>query len=141
MGELFEIKGNKQQAINYYNRSLEAKKNNPLVMYNLSVLLYDFKKYPEAEKLLQLIIRMEPENFKAFFYLGMISKNQNDYKKALSYFEKAQKDKDFKVRTLGERGMIYMLMNKFEDASIEFERALRNGEGESQSIFVKLCRM
>ncbi len=138
MGELFELKGNKQQAAGYYNKSLASKKNNPAVMLNLSVLLYDFKKFPESEKILQSLIKVEPENYKAYFYLGMIYKNQNDYKKALSFFEKAQKDKEYKVRTLGERGMIYMLTNKFEDAAIEFERAIRNSEGESKSLILNI---
>lgn len=138
MGELFEIKGNKQQAAAYYNKSLSSKKNNPDVILKLAVLLYDFKKYPEAEKLLQTLVKIEPENYRAFFYLGMIYKNQSDFKKSLSYFEKSQKEKEFKVRTLGERGMIYMLMNKFEDAAIEFERAIRNSEGESKSLILNI---
>lgn len=138
MAELFEIKNNKQQAVAYYTKSFQAKKNFPPVLLNLGVLLYDFKKYSESEKLFFALLKMEPENYKAFFYLGMIYKNQNDNKKALSYFEKAMRDKEFKVRSLGERGMILMASNKFEEATIELERAIKNGEGESTSLILNI---
>lgn len=138
MGELFNLKNNKQQAVSYYLKSLKLKKDYSPTLYNLAIIYYDFKKFADAKKLLLLLKKLEPDNMKIFYYLGVIYKNEADYKNALAFLEKAMRDKEYKVKALAERGMIYTLMNKFEEASIEFERALKNIDGESQNFILNV---
>lgn len=138
MGELFEKKNQRQQALKYYMLSYKVRKNYPPTLLNLGVLLFEVKKYSEAETMLEKTLRYEPENSKCYFYLGMVFKNTNNHKKALKYFEQSVKDKTYKVRSLAERGMIYVLTNKLEDAVIELERALKYSEGESLNLILNM---
>ncbi|MCG8571043.1 MAG: tetratricopeptide repeat protein [Spirochaetes bacterium] len=138
MGNLFEKKQQRNQAIKYYAKSFQLKGNYPPALLSLGVLLYEAKKYGDAEKMLEKANRLEPDNFKAQFYLGMANKSSNNAKKAIKYFELAQKGKDFKVRSLGEIGMLYLVGGKYEEASIHLERALKNSEGESLNLILNI---
>jgi len=138
IGELFEKKNDREQAIKYYVYSLKQKSNYPPAMTNLGVLLCDTKKFTEAEKILDKVVKMEPENYKAIFFLGIVKKSQSNVKAAMKLFETSQRDKTYKTRSLTERGMILMQSGKYEDAAIELERALKNMDKEEQAKNINL---
>ena len=61
----------------------------------------------------------------------MIEKAEANYKNALKYFEKSLRDKEFKIRSLMERGIIFIYQKKYDEAIIELDRALKNCEEEN----------
>ena len=138
MGELFDLKGNKQQAAAYYMKSLKLRKRHAPALYKLGIIYFDFKKYADAKKLFSLLRNENPNDYKIYYYLGVIDKNEGNSKSAITNLEKATRDKDFKVKALTERGMVYAAGGKHELAVIEFERAINNLNGESQNFVLNL---
>ena len=138
MGELFDSKGNKQQAAAYYMKALKIKKKFVPALYKLGIIYFDFKKYADAKKLFSLLRVEDPNDFKIYYYLGVIDKSEGNSKSAIANLEKATRDKDFKVKALVERGMVYASGGKHELAVIEFERAINNLNGESQNFVLNL---
>ena len=106
--------------------SIKLNSNYVPALMNIGILLYEIKNYTESSHYLQKAVYKEPGRYKAFFYLGMLKKIENNYKAALKFFEKSLKDNDYKIRGLMERGKIYMMQKKYEDAILELDRALRN---------------
>ena len=138
MGELFDLKGNKQQAAAYYMKTLQIKKRHVPALYKLGLIYFDFKKYADAKKLFTLLKAENPNDWKVYYYLGVIDKNEGNAKSAIANLEKATRDKELKVKALAERGMVYATAGKHELAVIEFERALNNLNGESQNFVLNL---
>jgi len=125
-GELFEQKNMYQQALKSYHDAIKIDKNFTPALINLGILLYKSKNYIEARKFLDASVNKDPNNFKAFFYLGMLDKQENNFKGALKNLEKSSRDKDYKLRSLMERGIILMMQGRLEDATVELDRALKN---------------
>lgn len=138
MGELFDSKDNKQQAAAYYLKTLQLKKKYVPALYNLGIIYFDFKKYADAKKIFSILKAEDSGNLKVYYYLGIIDKNEGDYNSAISNLEKATRDKEIKVKALAERGLVYSAMGKKELAVIEFERALKNLNGESQNLVLNI---
>ncbi len=137
-GDMFQKRGMKDQAYTYYSKSVGIYNRYPPCLLNLGILCFEFKKFGEAATYLEAVVKIEPSNYQAFFYLGLLKKNENDIKSALKNFEAASRGKEFKVRSLMERGICFILSSKYEDAVIELERALKNSENESQNIVLNI---
>lgn len=133
-GELFERKNMRDQALNYYQKALSINSVYAPALIASGILLYELKRYGEATKALEQAAKAEPGNYKIHFYLGMIKKAENNSKGAIKHFDISVRDKDYKVRSLMEKGTILMSMSKFEEAVIELERAIKNSEDPKSSL-------
>ncbi|MEW6102104.1 MAG: tetratricopeptide repeat protein [Candidatus Omnitrophota bacterium] len=144
-GELFEERDRPDKAVNYYRKTIELDSRHSMAHYRLGQVLYRAKKPVEAKNELELAIKLQPDNFKAYFYIGRLLKENHDYIGALHAFEKAQRDTEFKVKALVERGACYMSMNSFESAITELERAVKSAENDSSAeilfgrYFLAMC--
>jgi tetratricopeptide (TPR) repeat protein len=80
---------------------------------------------------------VQPENYRAHYYLGRLLRDSREYVGALLAFEKAQRDPDLKVKALVERGAAFLSMNNVEKAVIDLERAVRLGgsDGSAEVLF------
>jgi tetratricopeptide (TPR) repeat protein len=125
-GELFEKKENDAQALKYYSDCVKIYGNYVPALLKLGIMMYKAKRQSEASSYLQSVISKEPENYEAFYYLGMISKADSNYKNAVKYFEKAAKSPELKVRALMEKGMAFIMQKSYDEAIIELNRALKN---------------
>ena len=122
-GKLFEERHKTENAVSYYRKALELDPRHGPSYFRLGKILYRAKRPAEAKKLLQNSVRYDPENSQAHYYLGKILKDNGELTTALSAFEKAQKDSDYKVRAIIERGGCYMSQADFDRAITELERA------------------
>ena len=129
-GELFEKKEMDAQAIKFYLNSFKLNTNYAPALLNLGKIYFKAKNYSEASQFLERVVSKEPDNNEAYFYLGMIKKIENNYKPALKYFEKSIRDKGLKIRSLMERGLVFILQKKYDEAVIELDRALKNCEND-----------
>jgi len=129
-GELFEKLGKEQQAIKFYHNSVKLNKSFVPAILNLGILLFKSKNYTEAKKFLNASVLKDPNSNEGYFYLGLLEKNENNFKGALKFFEKSARDKEYKVRSLMERGVILMAQRKYDDAALELNRALKNCDME-----------
>ena len=106
IGELFELKQQKNQAVKYYVNSFKLKKNFSPVLLKLGVLYYEYGKLADAKKLLEKLTRLDNDCYEGYYYLGMIEKGVKNYDKAIKYFEVSQKMPDLKFRSLSELGLV-----------------------------------
>ena len=58
-------------------------------MLNNAISLYDSGKYPESKNILTELVKKEPKNAYAYYYLGMICDAENDKNTAINYYKKA----------------------------------------------------
>jgi tetratricopeptide (TPR) repeat protein len=89
--------------------------------YKLGALLVRMKKLVEAKVELELTLKLEPENYNAYFYIGKIIRRITTMWRPSWPSEKAQRDPTLKVKALVERGGCYMSMNSFDKAITELD--------------------
>lgn len=138
-GVLFEERNRTDKAAAYYKKAIDFDERNAVAYYRVGRILYRQKKLLEAREYLERAIRLDPDNFEAYYYLGRLQKDAKDLPGALSSFEKAEKDPDYKVKALVERGSCYLSMNNTENAIPELERAI-NLAGDQSSAEVLYAR-
>lgn len=144
-GKLFEERSKTDRAVEFYRKAIEANPRHSDSHYRLGYLLYRSKHPTEAKEELDKAVQHNRDNFKAYYYLGRLLKESHDFVAALIAFEKSQRDPEFKVKALVERGSCYMSLNSLDKATTELERAIRLIENESSSdalyarYFLSLC--
>jgi len=78
-----------------------------------------------AQQALETAMQMEAVPFKVNFYYGLLLKAQRQYDEALKYLKKVvakfPRDRVAKI----ERGRLYLLMNDYHRAVVDFEKVLR----------------
>ena len=96
----------------------------------MGMILFRAKQFGEAKKAIDYALKLSPETFSTYYYLGKIQKESKEYPAAVKSFEKACRDPDFKQRALLERGSCYMMANATDNAQLEFEKAIKAGKDE-----------
>jgi tetratricopeptide (TPR) repeat protein len=130
-GRLFDDRGRTDVAVNYLRKAIELDARLAQAHHRLGLILFRTKHPIEAKAAFESAIKWEPENFEAFFHLGRIHKEMNDWTAALVAFEKASRDPNFKVKSLVERGGCYMSQGALDKAIPELERAVKLIKDES----------
>ena len=127
-GKLFESRGKGGQAAGLYRKGLEINPRNSECWMALGHLLFRAKRGPEAKDALQKALKLRPDNYKAHFFLGRLHKEARNFTAALASFENAQKDPDYKLKALIERGSCFLALKTYDKAQAELERAIKVGE-------------
>ena len=138
-GNLFESRNKTEKAVQFYRKAIELDKRHSNAHFALGNILYRQKKYTESREELEIALRFQPENYKTYYILGKILKESHDYVSALHTFEKAQRDPDYKVKALIERGGCYIQTGSYDRAVTELERAisLAASEGASEVLYAR----
>jgi predicted Zn-dependent protease len=82
-------KGDLFEAEKLFRRLLEIQPNNPQGQLHLGYVLLNQKKYAEARTWLEKSARPGVAIPEVFYYLGLVSQEQNDDARAIVLFEKA----------------------------------------------------
>lgn len=144
-GLLFTKRENSDRAGDFFRKTIELDPRHGNAHYELGYLLYKSSSTVEAKSELDLAVKYRPDNYKGYYYLGRLLKDNHDYVAALVCFEKSQRDPEFKVKALVERGACYMSLNSLDKAVAELVRAIRLIEKESAPealyarYFLALC--
>ena len=144
-GLLFANREKSERAAEFFRKTVELDPKHSDAHYELGFLLYRSKHAVEAKTELDIAIKYSQDNYKAYYYLGRLLKESHDYVAALIAFEKSQRDQDFKIRALVERGSCYMSLNSLDKAVTELVRAIRLIENESSQealyarYFLSIC--
>ncbi|TFG61791.1 MAG: tetratricopeptide repeat protein [Spirochaetales bacterium] len=138
-GVLFEERGKLDKAVGYYRKTIELDNSHSMGHFRLGLVLYKAKKPVESKNEFEIAVKLGPDNYRAYFYMGRLLKEGYDYIGALSAFEKAQRDPDYKVKALVERGACFMSMNHFDNAIAELERAVKliQDEGSTEALYAR----
>jgi tetratricopeptide (TPR) repeat protein len=121
----------------YLRKAIELDPRLAAAHHILGLVLYRTKHPVEAKAELELAIKWDAEDYEAFFYLGKVFKETNDFTGALLAFEKATRDPAFKIKALVERGGCYMSQNALDKAIPELERAVKliKDEAAPESLY------
>jgi TolA-binding protein len=75
--EAYRAKGDKAKAADYEKKFIAASPEQPDVLYNQAVELYNKGNFKEAEPILSKVVAAKPDHAKAHFLLGMCDVNLN----------------------------------------------------------------
>lgn len=123
--KIYEQQNNAESALGFYKRTIKLNKRHVNAWAGMGMILFRSKNFVEAKKAIDYALKLSPETFSTYYYLGKIQKESKDYPGAVKSFEKALRDPDFKQRALLESGSCYMLANAVDYAQLEFEKALK----------------
>ncbi len=138
-GVLFEKRGKNTQAAQYYKKAIDMDPRNSEAHFALGTLLYKGKRYNDAKIILSKALKLRPDNYKAHFFLGKMHKESQNFTSAIQSFEQAQKDSEYKVKALIERGICYIAVKNYDKAVTELERAIKLTveSGEDSVLFAR----
>lgn len=123
--------------IKYCNRALDLFPNNDSLLLNKALALYKLNRIFDSLKVLEQLLRLNPEIFNAYELRGIIFLQQNQYYKATENFESAKKFyfkknkfKDFKYNQLERYGTFcrqnYEIDNSFDQLNYLINTSLRS---------------
>ena len=130
-GKLFEERNKSEKASQYFRKAVELDPKHSDAHFALGQILYRQKKQAEAKAELEIALRFQPDNYKAYYIVGKILKDNHDYVAALHALEKAQRDPEYKLKALVERGGCYISSGSYDRAVTELERAVSLSKNDS----------
>ncbi len=131
VGKLYELAGKPALAMGFYQKALTINKKHAKSHTAMGYLLYRSKQYGEAKKEIDIAIKLSPENYSNYYYLGKILKDNKDFSAACKALEKAQRDPDFRQKALIEKGSCLMLAGQTDQAIADYEHAISCSKNES----------
>lgn len=132
-GKLYERNNRKDLALGFYKKCIKLDKRHGAAHGALGYLLFLAKQFNDARRELDLAIRLSPDNFANYYYLGKLLKEKKDLGGAVKAFDKAQRDIEFKQKALIERALCYMIANRYDNVEIDLQRAIEFDKDDSKS--------
>lgn len=139
VGQIYEQQGRYDLALGFMQKAAMLDKKNAKAHAEIGFMYYRTKKFKEAKKEIDLAIKLNPENYTSYYYLGKILKDQKDMAGAIKAFEKAQRASDVKQKAIIERGSCYMAANRYDNAILDFQRAveLDKDNANQETLFAR----
>ncbi|MDD7013609.1 MAG: tetratricopeptide repeat protein [Treponema sp.] len=131
VGKIYEAQGKAGLAMGFYQKTITANKKHPQAHTAMGHLLYRSKQYNEAKKEIDTAIKLNPENYSNYYYLGKILKEMKNLPAAVKSFEKAQRDSSLKQKALIEKGTCLMIAGQIDQAQDDFDRAIKVAKDEN----------
>ena len=123
-GHLYESIGRYDLALGLLKKTVIIDKRHAKAHAEIGLLLYRTKQFGEAKKEIDTALKLSPDTYSSYYYLGKILKDSKDIPGAIKAFENAQRDPEFKLKALIERGTCYMMVNRYDNAIPDFQRAI-----------------
>jgi tetratricopeptide (TPR) repeat protein len=138
-GRLYSSLDDTDMAIRYLNYAATLSPNDGKIHGELGAMLYKEKKNFEAKQELEKAITIQNDTAQAYFYLGKLQKDAEDYSTALTLFEQAQQSLEYRSKALLERGLCYMALRAENKAAQELELAVKtiNSETKQDNLFAR----
>jgi tetratricopeptide (TPR) repeat protein len=112
-------KGEHQKALNHYLKERKAHGNNKHLQENIAHLYYTLNQLSNAETEAQALIKMDPKNRQAYYYLTIVSLKQKNVKKAESNLKKVESLGKLSAQNYQEIGKMFAVAESYKRA-IEF---------------------
>ena len=124
VGQIYEQQNRYDIALGFMQKCAMLDKKHAKAHAEIGLMLYRTKQFGEAKKEIDMAIRLSPETYSSYYYLGKILKDGKDIQGAIKAFEKAQRDQDVKQKAIIEHGSCYMMANRMDNAIVDFQRAI-----------------
>ncbi|KAL4480209.1 hypothetical protein ABPG74_020725 [Tetrahymena malaccensis] len=110
------------EAIKYYNISLQINNQVTSVYYNVALIYFYFKNYDYAEKLMKDYVKCFSNDYKGYFELGQIYYIKNELPIAASYFQRTIQMEPNHEQAYYLQSQIQIRENKFADAIVSLKK-------------------
>ena len=124
VGMIYENNNRYDVALGFMQKAAFLDNKHARAHAEIGMMLYRTKQYAEAKKEIDTAIKLSPETYSSYYYLGKILKDAKDIAGALKAFEKAQRDTELKQKAIIEHGACYLLANRIDSAIVDFIRAI-----------------
>lgn len=123
-GVIYEAQNRYDVALGFMQKAVAIDKKHAKAHAEIGLMLYRTKQFNEAKKEIDMALKLSPETYSSYYYLGKILKDGKDLQGALKAFEKAQRDPDVKLKSIIEHGSCYMVAGRLDNAAVDFQRAI-----------------
>lgn len=128
--------GEYEDAIDYYDRSLDILPNQINVLHFKALALCELKKYKKALKTIDKAIELDPNDYSLLNTKGLIYKQKNNIKKAIKFLNKANEIEE-NEHTWQLKGDIYHEEEKFKKALKCYDKSI---EINPEEISTYICK-
>ncbi len=144
-GKIYELQNRYDIALGFMQKTAMIDKKHAKAHAEIGMMYYRTKQFNEAKKEIATALKLSPDTYSSYYYLGKIFKDEKDLQGALKAFEKAQRDPDVKQKAIIEHGSCYMIASRYDNAMVDFQRAIELDKNNSSSetlfarYFLGLC--
>lgn len=124
VGRIYEQQNRYDLALGFMQKCAMIDKKHAKAHAEIGLMLYRTKQFNEAKKEIDIALKLSPETYSSYYYLGKILKDAKDIPGALKAFEKAQRDQEVKQKAIIEHGSCYLVVNRYDNAAVDFQRAI-----------------
>jgi predicted O-linked N-acetylglucosamine transferase (SPINDLY family) len=124
LAQIFNNLNLKEDAINYYEKSLLLNNNFYQSKFNLAALYYSLKNFIKAEELFLQIVDINKSDFRAYYNLGVLKFEQKKFIESIDFLKKSiSLNKDFFI-AYHQLGMVYETLKDFNQAIISYKKSI-----------------
>ena len=131
VGRIYEQQNRYDLALGFMQKCAMIDKKHAKAHAEIGLMLYRTKQFNEAKKEIDIALKLSPETYSSYYYLGKILKEAKDLQGAIKAFEKAQRDPEVKQKAIIEHGSCYMLAGRNDNALVDFQRAIELDKDDS----------
>lgn len=134
LAQLFAQTGQFDEAIIYFNKTIELNNFNPDAFNNLGTIYLKTSQPEKAEPLFLQAITISPDFADAYFNLGLSAAAQKNNEKALKYYNEALMVEPSFSAALRNTANIFFDLKNFERAEIYYNQAYSADPGDLHSL-------
>lgn len=123
LGQIYEKEGGMRKAIDEYVKAIDLNKKDYDTYYKISFLLSELNQKEESAIMLQNLLKIKPDYYKATQLLGDILCEQEKYKEALNIYTDALRFNPNSFEIYYNMGMVYTMLNDFGNAENCYKKA------------------
>jgi tetratricopeptide (TPR) repeat protein len=138
-GRIYELQNRYDIALGFMQKAAMLDKKHAKAHAEIGLMMYRTKQLEGAKKEIDIAIKLSPETYSSYYYLGKILKDQKDLNSAIKAFEKAQRDPEVRMKALIEHGSCFMVANRYDNAALDFQRAIELDKNNSnpETLFAR----
>jgi tetratricopeptide (TPR) repeat protein len=129
----FDLKQS-EDAIHTLNKLIDEKPAESQAWVTLGMIYREIKKYAEAQKSLFRSISLAPDNFLAYYYLGLIANDQGKHFDAILFLNKCLKYNADYVNAYIEKAYAHRMLQEIEQAVYCYKKILEIEPGNKTAL-------
>lgn len=129
--------GQYEEAIRFFDSSLELEPDNPAPLYNKGTTLCGLGNYEEALSCLDRVIELDPEDTAALQNKGACLNGLGRYKDAIILFDNILKVDPGNLAAMTSKGVSLAYLSRYKEAISLFEKVLKRDPHNAEALRVK----
>jgi tetratricopeptide (TPR) repeat protein len=138
IAQIFYRKGNIEQAVTYFDKTIKYNPNHAASLGYLGVIMYHANKVREAVVYLTQAVRYDNRDYRAYYYLGRIYMDGRDFSRAITYLEAAQRSPEYRVRSHLQKGTCYRELEELDNAIDEYTKGISAATPRDQNALLAI---